>query len=171
MDGYVVIGELANRVGMDRSNTRKYALRHGFEFARIRTLDSRGQLTLALSESDADALVQVRESEGFGPKSTRPIENGIGYFYALQLVPDLDPRRIKLGFAAALDTRLVSHRTAAPTSALLRSWPCRRSWEIAAFASLARGYESIGLEVVICPNPEEVVVRGDAFFALMPPVA
>lgn len=170
MSGYVSIGELAVRIGMDRSNTRKYALRHGFEFVRVRTSESRGQLTLALSESDSDALAQLRESQGYGVNELKPIENGKGHFYALQLVPELDPKRIKLGFTSGIDGRLSAHRTAAPTSVLLKSWPCRRSWEIAALASVSRDYDTIGQEVFLCPNPDEVIGRGDTWFSLMPMV-
>ncbi len=39
------------------------------------------------------------------------------------LEDELDHRRLKLGFADDLNSRLAQHRTAAPTAVVARSWP------------------------------------------------
>jgi hypothetical protein len=66
MAEYVTLRELAEQLGMDRSHLRKYILKHGFEPVRIRTKASLHQLTLALSEAEAERVRQLRRSQGFG---------------------------------------------------------------------------------------------------------
>jgi hypothetical protein len=84
-------------------------------------------------------------------------------------VPELDPKRLKLGFAESIDQRLLQHRTAAPTARVLHAWPCKRSWELTAMDSLARvDCRLILNEVFECDDPEALVDRGEAFFTLLP---
>jgi len=168
MDEYVSLKELANRLGMNRSHARRYVLRLGFKPVKQRTVGSGNQLSLSVTRGEADEIVQRREEQGFSHLSRVVVDNESGWFYAIQLVPDLDPRRIKLGFAADVGDRLNQHRTAAPTARLLKSWACRRTWEAAAIDSIARGFRRIGGEVFECSEPSEVPGRGDAFFAVMP---
>ncbi|SRR5260221_13752641 len=53
----------------------------------------------------------------------------IGFFYLLQLEPDHDPGRFKVGFTTELPGRLQKHCCSAPFAKHLRNWPCRRVWE------------------------------------------
>ena len=48
-DNYVTLRELSKMLNMDTSNTRKYGKKMGFSFTKIRTPESRGQLTLLVS--------------------------------------------------------------------------------------------------------------------------
>ena len=91
----------------------------------------------------------------------------IGVF--IQLVPELDPKRLKLGFAEGIVQRLSQHRTAAPTARVLRARPCTRSWEPTAIDALTRvGCHLIRNEVFECEDPEALVERGEAFFSTLP---
>ncbi len=168
MTEYIPLKVLAAELGLDRSNMRKYILKHGFTPVSVRTPDSRNQSTLALQIDDAEAVRQLRTTQGFGAGLT-PLEGGSGYFYVIQLVPDLAPGRIKLGFASDVVTRLGAHQTAAPTAALVKMWPCKRSWEGAAIDSITRsGCVRIGAEVYQCDSVDEVVWQGNQFFDIMP---
>lgn len=165
---YVTLGELAERIGLDRSNARKWVLKSGFSFFKVRDPRTGNQLVAAVTADEAETLMELRQDQGYG--ATGKIINGeVGYFYVVQLVPDLDQRRIKLGFANDANSRLQAHRTSAPTAMLLKAWPCRRAWEEAAIASVTR-IESrlIASEVYECENTDSLLARGDAFFALMP---
>ena len=124
MSEYVTIQELADDWGMARSNARKYVLKQGFTFASIRTPDTRGQATLALSSEDAEAVREVRRRQGFSKGAATPVENGDGYFYIVQVVPELEPRRVKLGWTYDVDSRLSAHRTAAPGHPARRESEC-----------------------------------------------
>lgn len=167
-DDFVSIKELAKRLGMDRSHARRFILRLGFSFHKRRMADSGSQLTLCVTSTEADAIVSRRAERGFFA-STAVVIADVGVFYVIQLVPDLDPKRLKLGFAESLEQRLSQHRTAAPTSRVLRAWPCKRSWELTAMDALTRrGCRLILNEVFECDDPDLLIERGDAFFRTLP---
>jgi hypothetical protein len=97
------------------------------------------------------------------------VMSSVGVFYVIQLVPELDSRRLKLGFAESLEQRLVQHRTAAPTAKVLQAWPCKRSWELTAIDALT----SVGCRLILnegfeCDDPDALVQRGEAFFRMLP---
>ena len=168
--GCVTLRDLAMEIGMDRSNARKYILAAGFEFIRIRTKEAHNQLTLALVKEDAETVLQLREDGGFGPLQ-KPVEFNSGFFYIIQIVPDLDPLRIKLGFTTDTQTRLSTYRTVSPTATLLKAWPCKRQWEHTAIESITReGCTEISNEVFSAKDPKRTVVLGDNFFKIMPPL-
>lgn len=153
---------------MDRSHARRYVLALGITTTKRRTPDSGGQLTLTVSAREAEFIRRTREEQGF-LGSERPVATEAGYFYVIQLVPELDPNRVKLGFADNVDTRLAQHRTSAPTAKLLKSWPCKRSWERTAMdAIVSIGGKFILNEVFEFENMDAVLKRGDEFFSLLP---
>lgn len=169
MQSFVILADLAQELGLDRSNMRKYVLKQGFSFLQVRTPKSRGQSVLALTEQDAELVRELRSKQGF--LSGQPIENGHGWFYLVQIAPDLDPKRIKLGFASDPARRVDSYRTLSPTVILVKAWRCRASWEPAAIASLTRqGAVSLGGEVFQIEDLDLAVNCGDAFFSIMPSV-
>jgi hypothetical protein len=167
-DDYVSIKDLAKRLGMDRSHARRYVIKLGYSFHKRRTPDSGSQLTLCVSGAEAEEITSQRQAKGFLASNVVAVSD-VGVFYVIQLVPELDPRRLKLGFAESLEQRLSQHRTAAPTARVLHAWPCKRSWELTAIDALTR--EGCGLilnEVFECDDPERLVKRGDAFFSMLP---
>ena len=169
MEQYVTIKELANEIGLDRSNMRKYLVRHGFEMSMVRTPESRSQMTLAVTLEEAETIKELRHSQGFSQERLAIQPNGQGFFYVMQLIPEFDPLRVKLGFATNMDNRLAAHRTAAPTAHLVKHWPCKADWERTAIASITRTECSlVGNEVFACTDLAQLVERADTFFAIMP---
>lgn len=167
---YITLRELAEDIGLDRSNTRKYVLHNGFSFTKIRDKDSR-QLVNALSEEDAESIRMLRQEQGFDDFDAKQsvVSNGNGFFYIVQLVPDLDPLRIKLGFASCVKARLSAHRTSAPTAELVATFPCKLIWERAAIDCVTRiNCEAISKEVYSCDDLDALVARATEFFAIMP---
>jgi hypothetical protein len=165
---FVSIKELATRLGMDRSHARRYVLKLGYDFHRRHIPDSGGQLTLCVTTVEATEICCQRAAEGFEASSVVPVAD-VGVFYVIQRVPELDPKRLKLGFAESLEQRFSQHRTAAPTARVLRAWPCKRSWEPTVRDALTRtGCRLILNEVFEYDEPEAVVEQGDAFFKMLP---
>jgi len=121
-DEFVSIKDLAARLGMDRSHARRYVLKPGYAFHKRRTPDSGSQLTLCVISAEAEQIMSQRADQGF-VASTVVTVSDVGVFYVIQLAPDLDPMRLKFGFAESLQQRLLEHRTAAPTARVLRAWP------------------------------------------------
>jgi hypothetical protein len=165
---FVSIKDLAKRLGMDRSHARRYVMKLGYTFHKRRTPDSGNQLTLCVTSAEADQIVSQRADQGF-TASTVVAVSDVGVFYVIQLVPDLDPKRLKLGFAESIEQRLSQHRTAAPTARVLRAWPCKSLWEQTAIDALTTvGCRLILNEVFECDEPDALVKRGDAFFSMLP---
>lgn len=165
---FMSLKELAIRLGMDRSHARRYVLGLGFRPQKRRTQDSANQLTLTLTMDEAEAVIERRMAQGFLATGT-PVAEEHGYFYVIALVPELAKSRLKLGFAISVEDRLQQHRTAAPTATVLKAWPCRRSWELAAIdCATKEGCALIANEVFECEAPQSLLLRLDNFFGLMP---
>ena len=167
---YVLLSELADEFGLDRSNARKYVLKNGFSFVQVRQKTGLGgrQKVLALSVEDAVRVRELRDAEGFTEASvilTAPR----GFFYIIQPVPELDPNRVKLGYAADTKGRLDQYKTICPTAAIVKSWSCLPIWEQTVIASVTRTEcERIGVEVYQCDDVAALVQRAVQFFELMP---
>jgi hypothetical protein len=164
---FISIKQLAAEIGMDRSHARRYVLSLGLTPTKRRTADSGNQLTLTVTASEADFVRKKREEKGF-LGSSRSVENEIGSFYVIQLVPELDPRRIKLGFADDISQRLAQHRTSAPTATVLKAWPCKRSWEKTVIDALAFSRGKLILnEVYEFDDVEKMIEHGNQLFSLL----
>lgn len=165
---YVLLSTLAQEWAIDKTTARKYARKQGFDFTRVRGNDPSHQAVLALKANDAELLREVRSQEGY-TNNGMPVENGIGVLYIVQIMPDADPTRVKLGYATDASRRLVSYRTLSPTAIIVKTWACRSSWERAAIDSLTtENCTLIGGEVYACADIERLIQRGDTFFSYMP---
>jgi hypothetical protein len=164
---FVTLKQLSEEIGMDRSHVRRYVIALGIEPKKRRTADSGGQLTLTVSNEEAEFIKQKREEHGY-LGSSKPVEKEIGSFYIIQLVPELDPKRIKLGFADDVNQRLNQHRTSAPTAKVLKTWACKRSWEKTVIDSLSSvGGKLILNEVYEFSDVEKLIEHGNKLFDLL----
>ena len=95
-----------------------------------------------------------------------------GYFYVINLIPEAqDLNRVKLGFSNNVDQRLQNHRCTAPTADVIQTWPCKRTWEVAAMDVVSRGEKQVGhdrSEVFDVVSMDEVIHRGNQFCSMMP---
>ena len=165
---WVSLKELAERLGLDRSNARKLLGKYGLTPARRRMPDTGNQVCLVITKRQALELIKLREDEGF-LNSGKPVSVDVGFFYIIQLVPELEPKRLKFGFATDVSERLNQHRTAAPTAVLVKSWLCKKAWEVTIMDCLtAGGCEVIRNEVFECTDVEKVVAKGDELFSVLP---
>jgi len=169
MSEMVGIPEIAKRLSLDGGTVRRFIAREN-ESLKLTLLRGKGD-KLLLSRSDADRLVAAYEARR-GPvaevEEGSPTDDRFGFFYVIQLVPEALPNRVKIGFADNVDKRLNEHRTAAPTARVLQSWPCKRSWDYAAMASITREGCKLVLNEVFEGDVEGFTERGDQFFAVMP---
>ncbi len=167
MQQFITLKELAEEMGIDRSHARRWILYQGFVFQKIRDQKS-GQLVNVLSENDAKKAIDLRNEQGFG-NDTISVNDNKGYFYLIQLIPELDPSRVKIGFAVNVEQRLASHRTSAPTALLLHKWSCNRKWEQTIIDSITRiDCEALSNEVYQVKDVDELIERCNKLFALMP---
>lgn len=168
MSEYITLKQLSSEIGVDKSNLRKYILASGFTIVKIR--DKTRQLVMAVTTEEAVAIVERRTGEGYGVNGNGVrIDSGIGFFYIIQLVPELDPRRVKLGFTNNVDRRLVTHRTACPYAQVVAAYPCKQVWEFAAMDSITRqGCKLVASEVFECDDISALVEIANKFFENMP---
>lgn len=165
---FISIKHLAEKMGMDRSHARRYILKLGFKPQKRRTADSGSQLTLTVTTEEAENILKHRSAQGFTEQG-KVVEFDTGVFYVIQLVPELEPKRIKLGFAIDLNGRLTQHRTAAPTAKVIKSWPCKRTWEVTVMECLSSvSCRHILNEVFEADDIDALIRRGDELFRLLP---
>ena len=168
---YITIQELAKEFRTDASMLRRWAMKRGLTWSKVRSPEARGQLCLSLNQEDAEILRSLRKHEGYDYERPLDVAGVVdtGCFYIVQVIPDFWQARVKLGFSSALDSRLASYKTVSPTATLLKSYPCRAAWELAAMASITRvECKQIGQEVYDCDDLDKLVERAEQFFALMP---
>jgi len=65
MPEHVPISEIARLMDVNTSTAIRFARKNGFWFVRIRTPESRGQATLALSHAEVKRLIALRREQGF----------------------------------------------------------------------------------------------------------
>ena len=95
----------------------------------------------------------------------------VGFFYLIQLEPEHDSGRFKVGFTMDLDGRLQKHRCSAPFAKYVRTWPCRRVWERAAIDCATNGCEQLHTEVFRGASLSQVAEHAETFFSMMPTLA
>lgn len=160
--------ELALEMGCRKQTVFKIARRIGVQGRSERREDARGQTVTVFSDDEA---AQIRQN--LSPTKEERVPNSLapdrGYFYIVQIEPYLDPGRFKVGFAPDVDARLRKHRTAAPFSQLLHQWPCKSLWEKTAIDAICVNCEKLHTEVFRSGNLSKVILRGNAFFSLLPP--
>lgn len=131
MPEMVGLAEIAARLNIDNRTVRRLIKRET-ETLKLEIHRGKGDKIL-LTTKDAEKLIASYEARR-GPVVASAEDaakfDRFGHFYVIQLVPEALPERVKLGFADNLERRLTEHQTAAPTARVLKSWQCKRSWDL-----------------------------------------
>ncbi|GGE60975.1 MarR family transcriptional regulator [Actibacterium pelagium] len=163
----ISIVELAAELGIRKQSVFKIVKRLGIEAQKLKTDDSRGQLAAHVSDEEADLIRQSVKPQ-VSPMKADEKTNSAGWFYLIQLEPEVDPGRYKVGFAQDLDQRVRSHRTSAPFSIVVNAWPCKFLWEKTAIDCVSRDSEKLHTEVFRTSDLGEVESLAEQFFSAMP---
>ena len=91
-----------------------------------------------------------------------------GNFYLMSLCPDISLRRVKLGFSRNVENRKNNFTTVCPTVQVIKTWPCKFSWEKAVIAMATKDYVAIGEEVFDVASVEEITDKLDKIFSMLP---
>ena len=168
-DDHIAVVDLADKLQVSKQTVFKVAKRLGIRTAQRRESARGNQLIATLTSADAATIrEELSTSSGISMSATGGTEDGV--FYVIQLEPNHDPGRIKVGFTTDLEGRFRKHRCSAPFAVCVQSWPCRRVWERAVIDCVAAGLEQLHTEVFRCEALEAVVQQAEQFFSLMPPV-
>jgi hypothetical protein len=172
----IAIVDLADDLQVRKQRIFKILPRLGIKPMQRRDPSRRNQNVATLSQTEAATIRSEIEksSESAGISNARlgslsPFAaDDVGFFYLIQLEPEHDSGRFKLGFTMDLDGRLQKHRCSAPFARYVESWPCLRVWERAAIDCLANGCEQVHTEVFRAASLDRVTSRAQASFAMMP---
>lgn len=164
---YISVTKIAQEHGRSRQVIHKVIKRLGIETSKMKSTEFRGQAASHIAVADYERLAEALEvsSDAGGAFVTGTSQ---GVFYLIQLEPEFDPQRIKVGFATDLNERMRSHKTSAPLARLVKFWPCKLLWEKTAIDCITEGAEQLHTEVFRVVDIEATVRQADNFFALMP---
>jgi hypothetical protein len=172
----IAIVDLADDLQVRKQRIFKLLPRLGIRPAQRREADRGNQNVATVTPSEAAAIRAEIERSSASPATSGTggaipaafYSDDVGFFYLIQLEPDHDPGRFKLGFTTDLDGRLQKHRCAAPFARYVASWPCKRVWERAAIDCVTNGSEQLHTEVFRSLSLQTVAELARSFFALMP---
>lgn len=164
---WISVIDVARKLGKQKQHIFKVMRRLGIETVKEKSSDARGQKIAYVVPEDFDRIQSY--FAGMEDDLSESVQSEMGgVFYLIQLEPEHDPGRFKLGFATNIEERLRSHKTAAPFSRLLKTWPCKLLWEKTAIDCATQECDRLHTEVFRSTSIAEVQSRCDQFFALMP---
>ncbi len=159
--------EIAKLHGKRPQAIHKIVRRLNIETTKIKSEEARGQTASYISKDDYETIKDyLVKPESNGNDDIDLSSSGV--FYLIQLEPEHDPGRFKVGFASSIDERLRKHKTAAPYSKVIKTWPCKLLWEKTVIDSVSQGCERVHTEVFRVEDLDLVKERCDKFFLLMP---
>lgn len=167
MNDKIKFTEIAKRLGIHQSTARRAVERFATQLG-ITPIKGK-QNILYLSRKDTDIF--ITHYEAISDRKVEETEVSLkrfGHFYIVQLVPEIIPNRVKLGYTDNLEHRLSENKTAAPTLKLLKSWPCKRSWDYAAVDCITREGCELVLNEVYEGEIQGFIDRAEVFFNIMP---
>ncbi|MCK4910596.1 MAG: hypothetical protein KAR83_03090 [Thermodesulfovibrionales bacterium] len=166
----ISVKDVAKNLAQNRQYIFKIMRRLDIKDEKIKSSASRGQKISFITNNDYERIKEYLESSVDNTDTTQVQSNGFGVFYLIQLEPEHDPGRFKLGYATSIEERLRSHKTAAPLSKVIKTWQCKLLWEKTAIDSISHGYERLYTEVFRTDSIDEVLERCEAFFKVMPTI-
>jgi hypothetical protein len=163
--------DAARQIGKRKQAVFKVLKRLGIETQKLRGSDARGQAVSYITQEEFQLLLisASNSSDAIADDLESPEVNS-GVFYFIQLEPEHDPGRFKVGFTYNMAERLRSHRCSAPFSKVLKTWPCRPLWEKTAIDCVSVGCERLHTEVFRTESIDKIVIKCDCFFDVMPPL-
>lgn len=165
---WISLSEIARLHGKHKSTIHKIVNRLRLETTKQKSDETRGQTATYITVPDYRRIVSELEIDENEESTDAAAEETYGVFYLIQLEPELDAGRFKVGFASDVGQRLRKHKTAAPLSKLIKTWPCKLLWEKTAIDCVTIGCERLHTEVFRTVDLGKPIALADQFFALMP---
>jgi hypothetical protein len=172
-DDRISVIEAAQAVGYGKQAVFKILNRLGIETFKERSLDHNGQAIAYIALDDFQLLqndVASRQGTTTGESESDGDSLGLddGVFYLIQLEPEHDPGRFKVGFAININERLRAHKCSAPFAHVVKTWACKRRWERTAIDCVTSNCAQLHTEIFRTDSLAAVTAKCDEFFAIMP---
>jgi hypothetical protein len=169
-DNQISVIDAANKLGMRKQTLFKVIKRLGVNTSKERNSSHRGQTIVYITEADfnliASQITTQNKADSKEPTISSQIDRGV--FYLIELEPDHDPGRFKVGFASNMPERLRQHRCSAPFAVVVATWPCHILWERTAIDCVTQECEKLHTEVFRAKDIAGIKEKCDQFFSLMP---
>lgn len=111
-----------------------------------------GHMCKGLTKSQIDYIRRSYMIPTFNGVEKKQTGSDDGVFYVILLIPEFSKTRIKVGFTENMENRLRSHMVSAPTAEVIKTYPCKRSWEGYLLAVVERHGKCIRTEVFDIPK-------------------
>ena len=164
----IAIADIAHLHGRRRQSVHKIVNRLGIKTVMKKSDGARGQKISYITVHEYEEVKRLLD-RSYSPYR-EPMSGEPGVFYIVQLEPQYDPGRFKVGFTTDIVERLRNHRTSAPFCEIYRTWPCKLLWEKTAIDCVSQGCEQLYTEVFRTSDISGVANNAELFFALMPPL-
>lgn len=176
VESSISVIDLATQYGMRKQTVFKILARLGIETLKRpgNSKTNRGQIIAYISGDDAQRFAEEIRTMAVAGRCAADEDSPNaaiaeqGAFYLLQLEPDHDPGRFKVGFATSLPERLRTLKCSAPFATVIASWPCKNLWEKTAIDCVTQGCERLHTEVFRTTSIDGVRQMCERFFELMP---
>ena len=136
-DNLIAVSDIARLHGRGAGNVLRSLRSMGIEMVSLKS-GKPAKTRFYISQEDYDSVRDRLGGEQRPPNDETPTPSSTGVFYLIQLEPELDPGRFKVGFTSDPTVRLSNHRTSAPFATLVKTWPSRMRWEGAAIDCITR---------------------------------
>lgn len=172
----IAIVDLADDLQIRKQRIFKILNRLGIHTTKRREPERGNQFVAVVTRAEANAIRAEIERPS-GASYTDSLQPGdgavflaeeIGFFYLIQLEPEHDSGRFKVGFTMDIDGRLRKHRCSAPFAHYVSTWPCKRTWERAAIDCVTDGCEQLHTEVFRAVSLDRIEEKAKVFFSIMP---
>jgi len=169
----ISIRALADELGRHPNKFHEFIKKHNYPIEKIKSHDikNRGQIISVISNENANEIRAMLYNTA--KLDTKQQSRYAGYFYIIQLEPEIEYNRIKLGWASNIHERLRKHQCSAPNSRILQFWECRSLWEktiidIVTLGETKLNNNKIETECFIVKDLNEVTAKINKFFDLLP---
>ena len=165
----ITFQEVATRCGIAKTTVFKIVERLGIQKHKRKSSERHGQHEACISEKDLERVRSDIRARRKSPSQDRPSPTSpeSGVFYLIQLEPELEPSRFKVGFSSNMDERLRKHKCIAPYAKVLKTWPCKSLWEKTAIDCITKECKQLHTEVFSTDSINTVIEEGDQFFGRM----
>ncbi len=163
--------DAATQLTMRKQTLFKIIKRLGLSTVKQRNSTHRNQMISYIAKSDLALIVRTASAkpepkEGEETPSSFQADHGV--FYLIQLEPEHDPGRFKVGFASNMPERLRNHRCSAPFAEIVDTWRCHKLWEKTAIDCVTQDCDRLHTEIYRTKDIAKVKAMCDQFFSLMP---
>ena len=171
-ENLISVIDAAAQLGTRKQQLFKIIKRLGVSTSKHRNSGHKNQVIAYITKDDLDLIIRHmaagKSDTGEGSEASSTFQVDRGVFYLIQLEPEHDAGRFKVGFASNLPERLRDHRCSAPFATVLATWPCLLLWEKTVIDCVTQSCEKIHTEVFRTDDISAVRNRCEQFFSVMP---